>query len=104
MTDTLYRFELPVPAGKSASLEVKTQHVYWQAMEILPSDMTSLVFYSQNAAIPQPVQDALAKAIALKQAVADTDGELAQVEQDQAELAARAGSHAERHASRQPRH
>jgi hypothetical protein len=87
-TDSLYRFELPVPAGKSASLEVQTQHVYWQSMEIMPSDMTALVSYSQDAAIPQPVKDALVKAIQLKQAVTDTDRELAQLQQDKVELSA----------------
>jgi len=87
-TDSLYRFELPVPAGKAASLEVQTQHVYWQEMEIMPSDMTTLVSYSQNAAIPQPVKDALAKAIQLKQAATDADRDLAQVQQDKAELSA----------------
>jgi hypothetical protein len=87
-TDSLYRFSLSIPAGKSASLDVQQQQISWQSLEILPSDMDSLVFYSQNTAIPQPVKDALAKAIALKQAVVDADRDLAQVRQDKSELSA----------------
>jgi hypothetical protein len=87
-TDTLYRFEVPIPAGKSASLHVQQQHVSWQGIEILPTDISGLVVYTKDAAIPQPVKDALAKAISFKQAVADTDRDLAQVKQDQAALSA----------------
>jgi hypothetical protein len=88
VTDSLYRFELPVPAGKSASLRVQQQHVEWQSVEILPTDLTALVTYSQLKAIPQPVQQALIKAIQFKQAVVDTDRFLAQVRQDKSELSA----------------
>jgi hypothetical protein len=87
-TDALYRFELPVPAGKTASLEVQQQQTIWQGMDILSSDTTGLLVYAQNAAIPQPVKDALTKAIGLKQAVVEADRDLTQLRQDKSDLAA----------------
>jgi hypothetical protein len=87
-TDTLYRFELTVHAGKAASLEVQQQQTIWQGIDILSSDTSGLLIYAQNAAIPQPVKDALNKAIALKQAVVDTDRDLTQLRQDKSDLSA----------------
>ncbi|HEX4124957.1 MAG TPA: hypothetical protein VHY37_09555, partial [Tepidisphaeraceae bacterium] len=86
-TDALYRFEETIPPGKSASLTVEQQHTYGQAIAILPNDTSAIVFYSQNAAIPKPVQEALAKAATLKQAVTDTERQLAQLRQDKSDLA-----------------
>jgi hypothetical protein len=87
-TDTLYRFEVPVPAGKSATLTVDQQHTYGQAIALLPIDASAFIVYSQNGAIPQPVRDALVKAAQLKGAVTDTERQLAQLRQDKSDLAA----------------
>ncbi|HEX4125430.1 MAG TPA: hypothetical protein VHY37_11935 [Tepidisphaeraceae bacterium] len=88
VTDSLYRFELPVPAGKSASLEVQEQHVYWQAVQILANDIDPLLIYMRSGAVPQPVKDALTKAIQFKQAADDTQQQLTQLAQQKSELTA----------------
>lgn len=69
----MYRFELPVPAGKSAKLLVKEEIVDRVRMAILSTDPGTVLFYSQQGQIPQPVRDALAKAAALQQTAAATE-------------------------------
>jgi hypothetical protein len=71
-TDTLYRFKESVAAGKSASLRVVEERVNAQQFAILPADVGSLDFYSKTGSIPKGVRDALLKAIAMKNAMTDT--------------------------------
>jgi hypothetical protein len=87
-TDTLYRFEQTIPAGKSVSLAVEQAHTYGQEIALLPIDATGLIVYAQNAAIPQAVKDALAKAAQLKGVITDTQRQLDQLRQDKSDLAA----------------
>ncbi len=82
-TDGVYRFRESVPAGKVQKLTVKEQIVQSQEMAILPTDSSSLDYYRQQGQIPKAVQDALSKAMQLKQAVVDTQR---QIDQDKAHL------------------
>jgi hypothetical protein len=75
-TDNAYRFRETVPAGKSVKLTVKEQVVQSQSIAILPADFGTVDFYRQQGAIPKPVQDALLKAIAMKQALVDTQRQI----------------------------
>jgi hypothetical protein len=80
-TDAVYRFKEVVPANKSARLVVSEQVTTDQTLAILPTDTSSLEFYRQSGKIPKPVQDALAKAIELKNAVTETDRQIAEARQ-----------------------
>lgn len=80
-TDTLYRFQTTLPAGKPTSLKVQEETTQWEAMAILPFDIDQLTWYSRNSQIPQNVRDALAKAVQLKQALVDTQRQMDQTRQ-----------------------
>jgi chromosome segregation ATPase len=75
-TQSLYRFKGNVPAGKSAKLVVKEEIVQGEAIAILPTDISGIQLYAQTGEIPQPVRDALTKAIQLKEALADTERQI----------------------------
>ncbi|HRX85466.1 MAG TPA: DUF4139 domain-containing protein [Phycisphaerae bacterium] len=72
-TETLYRFEDDVAAGKTAKLTVTEERVYSETIAVLPADLGQLVSYSRMGEIPQDVRQALAEVIRRKQALVDTD-------------------------------
>ena len=72
-TANVYRFEGKVAAGKQSLLTVQEQLVRVQDVAILPTDVTSLVYYVKNGEISQKVKDALAKAIELKNGLTDME-------------------------------
>jgi hypothetical protein len=76
-TPTLYRFQGPAPAGRVTTLTVKEETVRVETMAILPTDVGVLLTYSRKGEIPAAVRDALARAIQLKQAMLDTDRQVA---------------------------
>ena len=80
-TDAVYRFKEVVPANKSAKLVVNEQVTTDQTLAILPTDAGSLEFFHQSGKIPKDVQDALAKAIVLKNAMTDTERQIAEARQ-----------------------
>ena len=81
-TDALYRFRIDVPAGKSASLTVEEQLVQGEAIEILPLDLGTLVLYSKTGEISKEVREALGKAIAMKQAMEESQRQVRERQQD----------------------
>jgi hypothetical protein len=79
-TETLYRFKGNVPAKKSAVFTVKEEVVQAEEIAILPTDLSALDFYSRAGEIPQPVRDALIRAMQLKQAMTDTQRRIHETE------------------------
>ena len=75
-TETLYRFKQSIAPGKSGKLTVKEEVVNDETIAILPSDVGQLDFYSKAGEIPANVRDAIAKAIALKNAMTDTQRQI----------------------------
>ena len=67
-TDAVYRFRGKVAAGKGTKLTVTEQVVDYEQVAILPADAGQLDVYARTGPIPQAVKEALAKAIALKNA------------------------------------
>ena len=90
-TDAVYRFRQPVPAGKSATLVVNEQQTTDDTVAILQYDVGPLDFYRRAGEIPKPVQDALAKAIELKQALVDTQRKIDLDKQKLSDIAAEQG-------------
>lgn len=89
-TPEAYRFETDVAAGETGKFEVKEERTDWETIAILPSGVSSLQWYSTNAAIPEKVRKALAEAISRKQAleavqrqVSETERSIARLETDQ---------------------
>jgi hypothetical protein len=72
-TDALYRFVGQAPAGKATKLLVREQLVDSEEIAILPTGVDQLEAYIRTGPIPQPVKDALAKAVQLKGQEADTE-------------------------------
>jgi hypothetical protein len=85
-TDTLYRFKGSVEPGQISKLTVKEEVVQGETMAILPCDIGQLVFYSKAGEIPKEVREALAKAAALKQAVAGTERSIAEKQKQLADI------------------
>ena len=89
-TATLYRWKLPVPAGKSADFTVKQQQIQSERYAILDMDLPSIDVYLKNGAISKTVKDALGKAAALRdelatiqRAIDDHKTTLASIAEDQ---------------------
>jgi hypothetical protein len=76
-TPTLYRFQGNAIAGKVTVLTVKEEIVREETISMLPADIGQLVTYSRTGEIPQPVRDAIAKAIQMKQGVIDVETQVA---------------------------
>jgi uncharacterized protein involved in exopolysaccharide biosynthesis len=65
--------------------------VQGEVIAILPTEISGLSAYAQSGEIPQKVRDALAQAIQLKQALADTERQIAERVQQISENAAEQG-------------
>lgn len=76
-TASVYRFKADAPAHKATTLTVKEESIQSESYAILPMDVTQLVVYQRNGAIPQQIRDAIAKAVALKNSVTDVERQLA---------------------------
>jgi hypothetical protein len=77
-TQTVYRFKDSVQTAKPSKLTVGEEMVRSDTLAMLPADIGQLAFYSRTGEIPKDVRDALAKAISLKQAIIDTDRQIAE--------------------------
>jgi hypothetical protein len=86
ITDTLYRFRQPLPAGKTETLMVKEEIIQGETIAILPSDLGQLEFYSRMGEIPKEVREALVKAFSLKSAMLDTERQIQGRQQQLAEI------------------
>jgi hypothetical protein len=75
-TDTLYRFEETIPAGKTVTLPVQEELVYEQGTAILPMDVGQVEAYFRTGPIPDAVKKALQQAATLKHALIDTDRQI----------------------------
>jgi hypothetical protein len=76
-TPSLYRFQGIAIAGKATLLTIKEESVRQETLTMLPANITQLLTYTRTGEIPQPVRDAIAKAIQMKQAVIDIEGQVA---------------------------
>ena len=80
-TDTWYRFQESIPAGKTRTLKVQEEIIQGETIAILPSDLGQLEFYSRIGEIPQEVRNALVKAMSLKSAMVDTERQIKERQQ-----------------------
>ena len=85
-TETLYRFKQSIEPGKTGKLTVKEEVVNDETIAILPADIGQLDFYSKAGEIPANVRDAIGKAIALKNAMTDTQRQINERNQQVAQI------------------
>ncbi len=85
-TETLYRFQGTVGAGKTSKLNVQEELTQAQQMAILPMDVGQVLQYAKTGAIPKSVRDALAKAVELKNDLTDTQRQIAEHQQKLSEI------------------
>lgn len=77
-TDKDYHFQVDVPARDTRKLTVVEQRIDRETLAILPMDVDQLLAYSKTGDISPDVRQALAKAVELKQAVAQIQHEIEQ--------------------------
>jgi hypothetical protein len=81
-TDTLYRFEDTVAAGKASKLTVREELVTGQTIAILPAGVDELAaLLSSTGEIPRPVKEAMGQIITRKQALEQTRQQINQRQQ-----------------------
>jgi hypothetical protein len=78
----VYRFEVPVAAGKTAKHEVVEEQDVVQTVAISNTDDQTIRFFLQQKVASEKVKQALEKAIALKTKLSGTQRELAQKQAD----------------------
>jgi hypothetical protein len=79
-TQDMYRFEVTVPAGKSATLEVVEERTVEQQLVLTSLDDQIVIRYMSGSAASPALKAALAKAIDLKSKVEATRREIFQME------------------------
>ncbi len=76
-TPTLYRFQGVAVAGKMTTLVVKEETVRSETIAMIDADIPRLVAYSRLGEIPVAVRSAIATAIQMKQAIEDSEAQIA---------------------------
>ena len=82
----LYRFQGSVPAKKVASFTVREEFIASSSMALLGADVGPLLAYARSRDIPSAVRDALAKAVQLREALAETERQIAERSQQLSQI------------------
>jgi hypothetical protein len=81
-TETLYRFRLTAPAGKRASLLVKEQTSEVEDIELALADVESILALSREGSVVPAVREALGRAAAQKEGLAEQERQIRAKEAD----------------------
>jgi hypothetical protein len=87
-TQSLYRFDRPVAAGKTVKMPIRLEFTREERVELLPLDAGKLELYVKLDNMPPKVRDALAEVINAKQAMAATDRQIEAKRKQIADVAA----------------
>jgi hypothetical protein len=82
----VYRFEVKVPAGKTASMDVVEERDLVRTVQLTNSDDPTMRFFLSQTVSSDKVKAALQNAIELKSAHSKTQQDLAKVQQQQKEI------------------
>ncbi len=85
-TPRAYRFRVAAAAGKTTDLLVKEERVISEGVAIMSAETDSLVWYIRHGKLSGAVKEALSKAIELRQALAQTQQRIAEVEKQLNEI------------------
>jgi hypothetical protein len=78
----VYRFEVKVPAGKTASQEVVEERDLVQQMSLTNADDQTMQLFLKATVVSDKVKEALRKAVSLKDKVAGTQRDLQKLQQE----------------------
>lgn len=81
-TEWLYRFEVPIPAGKQAGLTVKQQQVQHTRYALVAADLRQLQVYVSQGKASEKVLEAVREAMRLQAAVNSIEGEIRSLDQE----------------------
>lgn len=81
-TSTLYRFEVPVEAGKSGSVAVTLERTERQTMSVTSYSTEALLAYSRQGKVSQKVVDAVREAGRLQAALNDAERRVKELDQE----------------------
>lgn len=87
-TRDLYRFAIPVEAGKSASLRVKESLPVQESVQLMDGGLNQIGLYLQAKEVGQSVKDALQKVVVLRNKLEETRSRRARQEQRIGEITA----------------
>ncbi len=76
-TESIYRFEVPVEAGKSAKLVVSEERPMSQTVALVSTDNDTIAMYMRAPKISDQLKAAMQKIITMKTAVADVEKQIA---------------------------
>jgi hypothetical protein len=76
----VYRFAVPVAAGKAAKLSVLEERIVEQGVAVTSMQLSAIDFYVKSQVVSKAVKDALARLVVLKQKLADTAAQRARLE------------------------
>ena len=77
-TASLYRFQGATSAKKVTTFTIKEESVQYETLAMLSADVSQLLVYARTGEIPAAVRDAITRAVQLKQAVTDTERQMAE--------------------------
>ncbi len=86
-TESAYRFILPIPPGAQAKLDIKERSPAQESVALSSLGMDSFLRYSSSQEIPQPIRDALKKAMDLRKKLDDSKKSVADLQARKNEIA-----------------
>ena len=90
-TRDLYRFAVPVDAGKSASLRVKESLPVQESVQLMDGGLNQIVVYLQAKEVSSKVKEALQKVVALRNKLEETRNQRTRQEQRIVEITSEHG-------------
>jgi hypothetical protein len=90
-TRDLYRFAVPVDAGKSASLRVKESLPVQESVQLMDGGLNQIVVYLQAKEVSSKLKEALQKVVALRNKLEETRSQRARQEQRIGEITSEHG-------------
>ncbi len=85
-TASVYRFDQPVAAGRTAKLTVTQESNLSTTVELVPAHINTLLTYSQAGEVPVEVRNAIDKAVGLMRRVTDLRAQVASRDSSLAEV------------------
>lgn len=82
VTEALYRFELPVAAGKEASLDVSMERTVFESVAVTSLDLPTILAFAKDNKCSQAMVDAVKKAGALQSTINDLSRQIQERESE----------------------
>lgn len=87
-TDALYRFDVDLPAGKTARLQVVQEKIDFQRVGVTSYSLPTLIAYASNGKASKAVVDAVKKAAELQSRINALQSRVAELDRERTEISA----------------